>query len=136
MRRVFLTLTIALACLFSVTSSAWAMETAWSLELRHTAEWFGPLALSLRGEDLVFTSFYLQNTLWGYAWRTGIVPVEWGPSPAEDLLFSGRQGLLSLWAITDYHGFEILPALHYENFYARLTPRDGTNRWLIGRRYT
>lgn len=136
MRPAFIALILALPALLLAGSPAHGAEAAFSLEIRPAGECLGPLELRLDEGGFDLDSLYLQGALWGCTWRIGVVPVDWGPSPAEDLLFSGRHGLLSVWAITDYRGFEILPALHYENFYARLAPRDGSDRWLIGRRYT
>ncbi|MGQ9778269.1 MAG: hypothetical protein ACUVRM_00125 [Bacillota bacterium] len=135
-RSVLLAFALAFACLLRGGSPACGAEASFTLEVLPAADYLGPLILRLDGDDLDLDSFYLRGRLWGYAWRAGVVPVDWGPSPAEDLLFSGRHGLLSVWAMADYRGFEILPALHYENFYARLAPRDGSDRYLIGRRYT
>lgn len=136
MHRVFLVVAILLAFLFPLASPTRAMEADLLLELRPEGECLGPVKIQFAGPEGEVNSLYLQGRLAGYAWRVGVVPVDWGPSPGEDLLFSGQHGLLSLWAITAYRGFEILPALHYENFYAHLTPSNGSSRWLIGRRYT
>lgn len=106
------------------------------LTIETTSPLVGPLSLAYDGSSLALDAGYLQGTLLGYRWRLGVQPLAWGPSPFENLLYSDRVSLPQLWVSYDYHGFEILPAMHYENFYARLLPRDGSDRYLIGRRYT
>ncbi len=110
-------------------------DTELTLTTDFSLDWLGPLTLSY-DDGFGLDSLYLRGQIRDYRWRLGVMPVEWGPSPGEDLLFSGDRGLPLAWVSADYRGFAILPALHYENFYARLQPRGGSDRYLIGRRYT
>ncbi|MGE5529690.1 MAG: hypothetical protein ACM3X6_11200 [Patescibacteria group bacterium] len=128
----------ALAALLLALAAAPATADPAGLTLSVDAPlpWLDPLVLAWEEDGLRLQALSVHGEIWGYELRAGMMPVAWGPSPFENLLFGDGPGLPLVWLAADYDGFEILPAMHYENFYAALPPRGGSDRYLIGRRYT
>lgn len=126
---------LAAGALLAAAAPALGADWELILEADGGCRHLGPIALTVDEEGPAPLSLYYRQMTRRYELRLGFMPVDWGPAPGENLLFGDRARLPLLWFATDFSGFEILPAMHYETFYARLSP-GGAGRYLIGRRYT
>ncbi|MGE5599084.1 MAG: hypothetical protein ACM3XS_06865 [Bacteroidota bacterium] len=126
----------ALLCLLAATPASGETGLALTLNPPPAGGWLSPCAVVRDGQGWSLRQLFFSAELWDYELGAGWRPVDWGPSPGEDLVFGGLVGLPQIRLAASYAGFEILPPLEYENFYAFLPPRDGSGRLLIGRRYT
>lgn len=64
-------------------------------------------------------SLYPYSTALGWAWqgldfRLGWMPLNWGPSPHENLFLSPTRGHLMLYMHGDFAGMELIPPFHWE----------------------